>query len=195
MSATVAPASLALSRRMARMPASVVREILKVAEQPEVLSFAGGLPAPELFPVAAIAQAHADVLARDGRAALQYSTTEGFGPLREWVRARLARSGVRVSVEQVLITNGSQQGIDLAARVLVDPGDAVAVENPSYVAALQTFSGCEATFLPVDSDDDGMSIDSLEDVLSRRRPKLIYVVPEFHNPKGTTLSVERRTRL
>ena len=137
MTTATAPRSLTLARRMARMPASVVREILKVAEQPEVLSFAGGLPAPELFPVEAIAQAHATVLARDGQAALQYSTTEGFGPLREWVRARLAQRGIHVSVEQVLITNGSQQGIDLAARVLLDPGDAVAVENPSYVAALQ----------------------------------------------------------
>ena len=195
MTTATAPASITLARRMARMPASVVREILKVAEQPEVLSFAGGLPAPELFPVAAIAQAHATVLSRDGRAALQYSTTEGFGPLREWVRARLALRGVHVSVEQVLITNGSQQGIDLAARVLLDPGDAVAVENPSYVAALQTFAGCEATFLPVDSDDDGMDMDSLEAAVAKRLPKLIYVVPEFHNPKGTTLSRERRGRL
>lgn len=192
--ATALPAPT-LSRRMGRMPASVVREILKVAEQPDVLSFAGGLPAPELFPVEAIANAHAAVLARDGQAALQYSITEGFGPLREWVRVRLARSGIHVAIEQVLITNGSQQGIDLTARVLLDPGDAVAVENPSYVAALQTFAGCEATFLPVESDDDGMNVDDLERVMALRTPKLIYVVPDFHNPKGTTLSRERRARL
>src|SRR6185436_10728538 len=102
--------SLQLSRRARRVAPSEVREILKVAEQPDVLSFAGGLPAPELFPVEAIAQAHATVLARDGRAALQYSTTEGYGPLREWVVARMARRGIKASVEQVLITNGSQQG-------------------------------------------------------------------------------------
>ncbi len=186
---------LRLARRMSRMPPSAVREILKVAEQPEMLSFAGGLPAPELFPVEAIAEAHAEVLARDGRAALQYSTTEGFGPLREWVVDRLARRGVRASTDQVLITNGSQQGIDLVARVLLDQGDVVAVENPSYLAALQTFAGCEAVFAPVESDDDGMQMESLDRVFAERRPRLVYVVPEFHNPKGTTLSMERRAHL
>ena len=187
---------LRLARRMSRMPPSAVREILKVAEQPDVLSFAGGLPAPELFPVEAIAEAHAEVLARDGRAALQYSTTEGYGPLREWVAARLARRGIRVTTDQVLITSGSQQGIDLVARVLLDPGDTVAVENPSYLAALQTFSGCEATFLPVASDDDGLDVAALERAIAEQRtPRLIYVVPEFSNPKGTTLSLERRRRL
>jgi 2-aminoadipate transaminase len=188
-------APLSFARRMARMPPSAVREILKVTEQPEVLSFAGGLPAPELFPVEAIAEAHARVLARDGRAALQYSTTEGFGPLREWVAARLARRGIRASADQVLITNGSQQGIDLVARLFLDPGDTVALENPSYLAALQTFAGCEASFLPVASDDDGMDVDELEAAVASRRPKLVYVVSEFHNPKGTTLSRARRERL
>lgn len=186
---------LRLARRMARMPPSAVREILKVAEQPDVLSFAGGLPAPELFPIEAIAEAHAEVLAREGRAALQYSTTEGFGPLREWVVARLGRRGIRVSTDQVLITNGSQQGIDLVARVLLDPGDLVAVESPSYLAALQTFAGCEATFASVASDDDGMDVDDLARVFATRTPKLVYVVPEFQNPKGTTLSAGRRTAL
>lgn len=184
-----------LARRMASMPPSAVREILKVAEQPDVLSFAGGLPAPELFPIEPIAAAYAETLTDEGRAALQYSTTEGFGPLREWVCARLATRGIIVSVDQVLITNGSQQGIDLAARILLDPGDLVAVENPSYLAALQTFAGCEASFMVIDSDDSGMDIDALERAVAERLPKLIYVVPEFHNPKGTTLSLERRRRL
>jgi 2-aminoadipate transaminase len=180
---------------MGGMRPSAVREILKVAEQPDVLSFAGGLPAPELFPVEAIAEAHAAVLGRDGRAALQYSTTEGFGPLREWVAARLSRRGIRVGTDQVLITNGSQQGIDLVARVLLNAGDAVAVEDPSYLAALQTFTGCEATFMTVPSDDDGMDVQALERALVERQPRLIYVVPEFHNPKGTTLAHERRLHL
>jgi len=186
---------LRLARRMSRMPPSAVREILKVAEQPDVLSFAGGLPAPELFPVEAIAEAHAEVLAREGLAALQYSTTEGFGPLREWVVDRLARRGVRVSADQVLITNGSQQGIDLVARILLDRADTVAVENPSYLAALQNFAGYEATFAAVDSDDDGMQPEALERVFAEHRPRLVYVVPEFHNPKGTTLSLARRAHL
>ena len=132
------PAPLCLARRMARMPPSAVREILKVAEQPDVLSFAGGLPAPELFPIEAIAEAHAEVLAKDGRAALQYSTTEGYAPLREWVAARLARRGIRVSVEQVLITNGSQQGIDLVARTLLDPGDTPRRRAPRRRAARES---------------------------------------------------------
>lgn len=189
------PAPLRLARRMSRMPPSAVREILKVAEQPDVLSFAGGLPAPELFPVEAIAAAHAEVLATQGRAALQYSTTEGFGPLREWVAARLLRRGVRVAADQVLITNGSQQGIDLSARVLLNPGDMVAVEDPSYLAALQCFAGCEATLLPLPSDDEGMDVEALERALREHSPRLIYLVPEFHNPKGTTLAPERRRHL
>jgi 2-aminoadipate transaminase len=190
------PIPLRLARRMTRMPPSAVREILKVAEQPDVLSFAGGLPAPELFPIAEIADAYAKVLADEGRAALQYSTTEGFGPLREWVVARLARRGIRASADQVLITNGSQQGIDLVARTVLDPGDTVAVESPSYLAALQTFAGCEADFLIVGSDDDGMQVEALERAVEiGPSPKLVYVVPEFHNPKGTTLSLERRARL
>jgi 2-aminoadipate transaminase len=180
---------------MSRMNPSAVRELLKVAERPDVLSFAGGLPAPELFPVEAIARAHADVLARDGQAALQYSSTEGFLPLREWVRARLARRGIKVDVEQVLITSGSQQGLDLAARVLLDPGDRVAVETPSYLAALQTFGGCEVSFVGLSSDDEGMRVDELEAAHREAPLRLIYAVPEFHNPKGTTLTKARREQL
>ena len=179
------------------MPPSAVREILKVAEQPEVLSFAGGLPAPELFPIEAIAEAHAECagLGR-ARAALQYSTTEGYGPLREWGGPRACPPRhPRGRADQVLITNGSQQGIDLTARVLLDPGDPVAVENPSYLAALQTFAGCEATFVPIASDDEGMDVDDLERAFAVRVPRLVYVVSEFNNPKGTTLGRERRAAL
>ena len=188
------PAPQRLARRMSHMQASAVRELLKVAERPDVLSFAGGLPAPELFPVKELAAAHAEVLAKDGAAALQYSSTEGYAPLREWVRARLARRGINVAIEQILITSGSQQGLDLAGRVLLDPGDRVVVENPSYLAALQTFGGCEAAFVPVESDDEGMRVEDLQ--ASAGQPiRLIYAVPEFHNPKGTTLSPARRERL
>ncbi|WP_309892291.1 PLP-dependent aminotransferase family protein [Archangium sp.] len=184
-----------LAQRMSRMKASAVREILKVAERPDVLSFAGGLPAPELFPVEAIAQAHADVLADDGRAALQYSTTEGYGPLREWIVSHLAERGLHAATDQVLITNGSQQGIELVAKMMLDPGDVVLVENPSYLAALQTFSGFEVNFAVVGSDNDGMRVDDLERAVAERKPKLIYLVPNFQNPKGTTLSLERRHAL
>lgn len=187
--------SLTLALRTARFQASAVREILKVAERPEVLSFAGGLPAPELFPVEAIAEAHARALAREGGAALQYSTTEGFGPLREWIVARLRGLGIGCDVEGTLVTNGSQQGIDLAARVLLDPGDRVAVENPSYLAALQVFGGHDARFATVASDDEGMRVDELERTHAREPVRLVYLVSNFQNPRGTTLSASRRRAL
>lgn len=182
------------ARRMSNMSVSAVREILKVTERPEIISFAGGLPAPELFPVAEIARAHAQVFEEEGRAALQYSTTEGWLPLREWIAARMRRRGIAAEAERVLITTGSQQGIDLVGKVFLEPGDTVVVENPSYVAALQAFSAYEATPIPVESDDEGMRIDQVEEALSHH-PKLIYVVSEFSNPKGTTLSMERRRLL
>ena len=197
--ATVLPATptaVPLARRMSRMTTSAVREILKVAERPDVLSFAGGLPAPELFPVDELRAALDDVLRRDGRAALQYSVTEGYGPLREWVAARLQQGGARVTADQVLITCGAQQGIELAGKILLDAGDAIAVESPSYLAALQCFGGFEARFIPLGSDDDGLQVDDLEQALAAGQvPKLVYVVGEFHNPKGTTLSATRRHRL
>ena len=184
-----------LARRMSRLKPSAIREILKVAERPEVLSFAGGLPAPEAFPIEAIARAHAEALQHDGALALQYGPTEGYGPLRAWVAARLCSKGMAVRPEQVLITAGSQQGIDLAARILLEPGDTVVVESPSYLAALQTFDAQEAAFAVVGSDENGMRVDELELLLRRERPKLIYLVPTFQNPRGTTLSLERRQKL
>jgi 2-aminoadipate transaminase len=183
------------ARRMGGMKASAVREILKVTEQPDIISFAGGLPAPELFPLDEIARAHAEVFATEGAAALQYSTTEGWRPLREWIATRMSQRGVHTNAERILITSGSQQGIDLVAKVLLDPGDAVVVENPCYLAALQAFSGYEASFIPVDSDDEGMLVDQVEHALESLRAKLIYLVADFQNPKGTTLSLERRRHL
>ncbi|MGZ6142258.1 MAG: aminotransferase-like domain-containing protein [Myxococcales bacterium] len=184
-----------LAKRMSRVHTSPIREMLKVTERPDVLSFAGGLPAPEAFPVAEMARAHADVLAREGGAALQYGATEGFGPLRAWVADRVTRRGLPATPEQVLITAGSQQGLDLVGKALIDPGDVVVVEAPSYLAALQSFSMYEARFAVVDSDDDGMRVDELERLLRSTRAKLIYLVPNFQNPRGTTLSLERRLSL
>ncbi|CAM4525748.1 aminotransferase-like domain-containing protein [Corallococcus exiguus] len=189
------PPAYRLSRRMSRMKTSAVREILKIAERPDILSFAGGLPAPELFPVDAIAKAFEETFAREGRPALQYSTTEGFAPLREWISSHLARKGQHVHADQVLITSGSQQGLDLVGKVLLDPGDLVVVEDPSYLAALQTFGGYEVEFATVRSDDAGMDTDDLAALLKKRVPKLLYVIPNFQNPKGTTLSLERRKAL
>ncbi len=185
----------ALARRMARIEASAIREILKVAERPDILSFAGGLPAPELFPIEALAEAHARVLAVDGAAALQYAATEGYGPLRDWIAARLRAIGIDADADRTLITTGSQQGIDLAARVLLDPGDRVAVENPSYLAALQAFGLAEACPVPIENDDDGLRVDDLARVHAAAPIRLIYIVPNFQNPRGTTLSLERRAAL
>jgi len=189
------PQPPALATRMASMPVSAVREILKVAEQPDVLSFAGGLPAPELFPVEAIAAAHAEVLASAGGAALQYSTTEGYGPLRDWIAGHLQRRGIAARADELLVTSGSQQGIDLVARIFLDPGDVVLVENPTYLAAIQAFAAYEVQLVAVPSDDGGMQVEHLPALIAAHRPKLIYLVPSFQNPRGTTLSQDRRARL
>lgn len=185
----------ALAERMADMPPSAVREILKVAERPDILSFAGGLPAPELFPVDEIAAAHAEVLRLSGRSALQYSTTEGFGPLREWIAEHLRHRGIAARADEILITNGSQQGIDLVARVFLDPGDVVLVESPTYLAAIQAFAAYQVRLIAVPSDGDGMQVDRLAALIAAHRPKLIYLVPSFQNPTGTTLPPARRAAL
>ncbi|HEV8484781.1 MAG TPA: PLP-dependent aminotransferase family protein [Blastocatellia bacterium] len=189
------PRHYRFASRMLQMKSSAVREILKVAERPDIISFAGGLPAPELFPVDVIARAHAEVFAEEGAAALQYSTTEGWRPLREWLAARMNLRGIQAVADRVLITSGSQQGIDLVGKVFLEPGDSVLVENPSYLAALQCFSGYEASVIGIDSDDEGIRIDQVEQALKSARPKFIYVVADFQNPKGTSLSSERRTQL
>jgi 2-aminoadipate transaminase len=194
-SSAISEKNYRFASRMSRMPVSAIREILKVTEHPEIISFAGGLPAPELFPVAAIAQAHADVFAGEGPAALQYSTTEGWLPLREWIARRMSKRGIFASADRVLITSGSQQGIDLVGKVFLEPGDAVVVENPCYLAALQAFSGYEARFIAIESDEHGMRIDQIENALAHSNPKLIYIVSEFANPKGTTLPYDRRQKL
>lgn len=184
------------ARRMTLAEVSAVREILKVTEMPDIISFAGGLPAPELFPTEEVAESFYKVISEDGAAALQYSTTEGFPPLREWIAARMRAKGVRAEASNVLITSGSQQGLDLAAKVLVNAGDKVIVERPTYLAALQTLSLFEAQFVTVAGDDDGMDVDDLERKLAAHGDvKLIYLVANFQNPSGTTLSLERRRRL
>src|SRR5581483_647642 len=146
---------------------SAIREMLKATESPDVISFAGGLPAPELFPVADIAEACTAVLAEEGRSALQYSSTEGYLPLRQWICEELAQTvGLRCTPEQVLMTSGSQQGLDLAARVLIDPGDVVLVENPAYLGALQAFGAYEPRLVGIESDRDGIRPEALSRALS-----------------------------
>lgn len=184
------------ARRVEQMKASEIREILKVTERPEVISFAGGLPAPELFPVEEMKAVCTAVLSDDGRAALQYSTTEGYQPLREQIAARMAEAGVVASFTDVLIVSGSQQGLDLTGKVFLDEGDIVICESPTYLAAINAFKTYSPQFAEVAMDEQGMSMSALEETLQRYpQAKLIYTIPDFQNPTGRTMSIDRRKRL
>jgi 2-aminoadipate transaminase len=187
--------SAQFAQRTAHLRASTIREMLKVTQQPEVISFGGGLPAPELFPAEAISQATARVMERLGAAALQYSVTEGIPEMRIWVAERLTRRFGRIfDAESVQIVNGSQQGLDLVGKVFLDPGDHVVLEDPSYLGAIQAFDAYQTRYLTVDTDEDGLLPESLERVLDRADPfpKFLYLVPNFQNPTGRTLSGSRR---
>ena len=187
-----------LSARTAALRPSAIREILKVTASPDVISFAGGLPAPELFPVEAVARSTQAVLSADGPAALQYGVTEGHLPLREWVCTHLAATvGLSVTPDDILITNGSQQALDLLAKVLLDPGDLVVTENPAYLGALQAFQAYEARVAGLASDEHGLRPDALRSFLetSPVRPKFLYLIPNYQNPTGVTLSAARRAEI
>ncbi len=182
-----------LAQRAARMNPSIIREILKVTEQPGVLSLAGGLPSPETFPIEAMREATTKVLAETPKEALQYAASEGFGPLREWVAAQLAKQGQQVTPAQVLITTGSQQGLDLTAKVLVDAGAPVAVETPTYLGALQAFAPYEPIFKSLASDAHGPLPEAIE-ALPHDAPgtRFAYVLPNFQNPTGRVIPEARR---
>src|SRR5436305_3120308 len=188
------------AQRAAGMRASDIREILKVTAQPDVISLAGGLPAPELFPIDEYRRAFEWILESDGAQALQYGPSEGYRPLRVMIAERLSRFGVHCTADDVLITNGSQQALDLIGKMLLDPGDAVLCERPTYLGALQAFNQYQASYVVVPMDEDGMRVDEVERALARdasgpRRIKLIYAIPNFQNPTGRSLSAERRPRL
>ena len=180
--------------RAARMSSSAIRELLKVTERPDFISFAGGLPAPEVFPVQEVAEASRRVLRDSGAQALQYGATEGYRSLRELVAERISRVGVPATADNVLITTGSQQALDLLGKTLVDSGDRVLVESPTYLAALQAWNTYGAEYLEAPADEDGMQTGDLETLLSAG-PKFIYCQPNFQNPSGVTLSAVRRTEL
>jgi DNA-binding transcriptional MocR family regulator len=180
------------------MQHSAIREILKVTQLPEVISFAGGLPAPELFPVARIAEATQRVLSTRGAPALQYSVTEGIPELRRWIAGRLnAQFGTAFTLDEVLVTTGSQQALDIYGRIMIDPGDFVVLENPSYLGAIQAFDAYQPEYLTVETDEAGIIPEALEEVLRKapRRPKFLYLIPTFQNPTGRTLSAERRPKV
>ncbi|MDR6539588.1 PLP-dependent aminotransferase family protein [Variovorax soli] len=176
-----------LAARAEKMNPSVIREILKVTERPGIISLAGGLPSPKTFPISAFAEACAEVLHKDGQAALQYAASEGYGPLREAVAAMLPWP---VDPAQVLITTGSQQGLDLIAKVLLDPASRVLVETPTYLGALQAFSPMEPEAVSVASDDEGVLVDDLK--AKAKDARFVYLLPNFQNPTGRTMTESRR---
>lgn len=185
-----------LAERAQAMNPSAIREILKITERPGILNFAGGLPAPETFPVEAMRQACARILA-DGsataRPALQYAASEGLPELRQWVAAEMARQGAQVSPDQVLITTGSQQGLDLVAKILLDKGSRLLVESPTYLGALQAFTPMQPQIDSVASDDGGVQPDALRHALQNGpRPRAMYLLPNFQNPTGRTMDEARR---
>jgi 2-aminoadipate transaminase len=185
----------AYAKRMGQVQPSPIMELIRVMGQRQVINFASGLPDAAGFPVDALRDATAAVLAEDWRAGLQYGEAEGYRPLREWVAADLTRRGVPTSVNQVLIVSGSQQGIDLVARSLLQPGDAVLTENPSYLAALQVFASYEATIRPVPTDAEGIDVERAAAALRGADVKLLYVMPNHQNPSGATLATARRRPL
>ena len=181
------------SERARAIQSSAIREILKVTERPEVISFAGGLPSSATFPVEQMQASFDRVLAQKGREALQYSTTEGYAPLREWVAKRVGTAEAPVSADDVLIVSGSQQGLDLLAKALIDPGDTVLVETPTYLGALQSFSMFSPRYVSVASDENGLIPEAMAE--NMRGAKFLYCLPNFQNPTGRLLSAERRYQL
>ena len=183
---------VSFAQRMSSVHRSFIREILKVTEDPQVISFAGGLPNPSFFPVRELAAAAQKVLEEGGESALQYSTTEGYPPLRALIAKRYTRAGVKVGPEDILIVNGSQQALDLMGKVFLDKGDTVLMERPTYLAAIQAFGIFEPRFCALSLEEDGVSIGELEAALARTSAKLFYTIPNFQNPSGISYSEEKR---
>jgi 2-aminoadipate transaminase len=190
-----------LAKRTQSMKGSAIRELLKLTGQPDVISFAGGLPAPEFFPLREIEEACRHIIRTEGAKALQYSTTEGYRPLREYLAVSMHKYGVPAVPDNILLTNGSQQALDLIGKLFINPGDYVITGNPTYLGAIQAWNAYQARYQTVSLDDDGMIVDEVESAYEKvvansgNPPKFIYVLPNFHNPAGTTLPLERRKRL
>ncbi|BAI62231.1 putative aminotransferase [Methanocella paludicola SANAE] len=182
------------ANRMYTVQRSFVREILKVVDDPSIISFAGGLPNPKSFPVEEVSAAAVKVLKESGESALQYSTTEGYLPLREYIAKRYSKYGIKADASEILITTGSQQGLDLIGKVFLNKGDLVAVERPTYLAAIQSFGMYEPRFTDVKLQEDGVDIEALKHTL-KADPKLFYTVPSFQNPTGITYTHEKRKQV
>ena len=188
--------AIRFAKRMEALNGSEIRELLKLIEKPEVISFAGGLPAPELFPIEEMKEISRIVLEESGTQALQYSTTEGFQPLREQIARRMnSKNKTNVTKDDILITNGSQQGLDFAGRVFLNEGDVVLCESPSYLGAINAFKSYGSKFIEVPTEKDGMIMEELEKILEvTENVKMIYVIPDFQNPTGITWTLERRKK-
>jgi len=178
--------------RTANVSASIIREILKLTQGSDIISFGGGFPSPQSFPVEEMKLFNDELLAKYGKEILQYGTTEGFAPLMERLAKDASRFGIMASKENVLLTTGAQQVIDLMAKALLDKGDVVLVENPTFLAALNVFKMYEARIIGVDTDDNGIITEDLERKIKEHRPKMLYIIPNFQNPTGITTSLERR---
>ncbi|MGG7604124.1 PLP-dependent aminotransferase family protein [Massilia sp. BKSP1R2A-1] len=187
------PIQWQFSERAQQLQSSFIREILKITQRPEIISFAGGLPSPATFPVDVMKAAYDKVLTQTGKVALQYGPTDGYGPLREWIANSLSTEGSRILPEQILMTSGSQQALDLLGKVLIDEGSRVLVETPSYLGALQAFSVYRPEFKSVVTDDHGLVPSSIDAIAQGAR--LLYALPNFQNPTGRSLSIERRQEL
>jgi len=180
------------SKRMSKVPRSFVREILKVTDDPGMISFAGGLPNPDSFPQKEIAESSEYVLKNSGAEALQYSTTEGYKPLRKVIADRYAADGVNINPDNILITNGSQQGLDLVGKIFLNSEDLIMVERPTYLAAIQSFGLYEPKFVSIPLLEDGVDIDVLKNTIESYNPKIFYSIPNFQNPTGISYSLEKR---
>jgi len=184
------------AKRMDNIKASEIRELLKLTQKPEVISFAGGLPAPELFPVEEFKKVSAEVMDESGTTALQYGPTEGYQPLREEITKRMAKVHVDAKPNDIIITSGSQQGLEFSAKIFINPGDIIICESPSYLGAINAFKAYEPEFIEIDTDDEGMIMEDLEEALENNdNVRFIYVIPDFQNPSGKTWSSERRKKL
>jgi len=186
----------AFANRMDGVTGSAIRELFKLMGDPEIISFGGGNPAKESFPVETVERITADVLKKNGVNILQYGGTEGYLPLREaYLTHMAAPRGLGGSVDEVLITTGSMQGLDLACKIFLNPGDTMLVEAPTFLGALQAFTIYQANKVPVPMDDEGVIIDALEELMRTKKPKLFYCIPTFQNPTGRTLGLERRKKI
>jgi len=190
-----------LASRTAGMKSSAIRELLKFAQQPDIISMAGGMPAPELFPLREIEEACRHIIRTQGAQAMQYGPTEGYRPLTEYLATTMHKYGVPAVPNNILLTNGSQQALDLIGKVFIDPGDYVLTGGPTYLGAIQAWNAYEARYRTIRLDDDGMVVDEVEQAYEKvladsgKPPKFIYVLPNFHNPAGTTMPLERRRQL